>query len=121
MSRAGWLALAAALAGAACASSPPASSAPGEAWAPSADAGGCEDRARVRPLCVQAMRERCRAQVQACESSCETPFGTMPGNSDKEPGLRGDIESAACRERCGSTYSPCEGSELSRCPARCAP
>jgi hypothetical protein len=89
--------------------------------APDADAGDCNDRARVRPMCIQAMTQRCRGQVEACESGCEAQFGGMPGNSDKEPGLRGDIEATQCRGRCGGSYAGCVRSLTSRCPQLCSP
>ena len=85
------------------------------------DAGDCSDRARVRPMCVQAMTQRCRGQALGCESGCETQFGSMPGNSEKEPGLRGDIESSQCRGRCTSSYAGCLRSLLARCPETCSP
>jgi hypothetical protein len=44
----------------------------------------------------------------------------MPGNSEKEPGLRGDIESSQCRGRCNSSYAGCLRSLVSRCPETCA-
>jgi hypothetical protein len=85
------------------------------------DAGDCSDRARVRPLCVQVMTQRCRGQALGCESGCETQFGSMPGNSEKEPGLRGDIESSQCRGRCTSSYAGCVRSLVARCPETCSP
>jgi hypothetical protein len=86
-----------------------------------ADAGDCGVRARVRPVCLQAVAARCRGQAQTCESTCEAQFGSMPGNSEKEPGLRGDIESSQCRARCGNDYPACTRSLASRCPETCAP
>jgi hypothetical protein len=85
-----------------------------------ADAGDCNDRARVHPMCVDAVTRRCYGQLVDCESGCEAQFGQMPGNSDKEPGLRGDIESGQCRQGCGSTYAMCKQNLLGRCPQLCA-
>jgi hypothetical protein len=84
-----------------------------------ADAGDCSDRARVHPMCLDAVTRRCYGQLVDCESSCEAQFGQMPGNSDKEPGLRGDIESGQCRQGCGNTYAVCKQNLLARCPQLC--
>jgi hypothetical protein len=84
-----------------------------------ADAGDCTDRARARPLCLQAMTQRCRSQSTACEAACETQFGSMPGNTEKEPAVRGEMEVGQCRQRCNSGLSPCLRALLGRCPELC--
>ena len=83
------------------------------------DAGDCPARARVAPMCVRAMTERCRGQQSGCESACESQFGSMPGNTEKEPGIRGDMETTQCRQRCGDGYPACTRALLSHCPEPC--
>jgi hypothetical protein len=92
--------------------------APVESVTVPADAG-CADLARVRPLCLRAAEARCASQQQDCEAQCEPRLG--PGNSEKEPALRGDIEADRCRERCRVGTPACRTAVAARCPNACEP
>jgi hypothetical protein len=82
------------------------------------DGGDCAERERVRPLCRQAMTARCEAQMTGCETSCEAR--NLPGNSEKGPALRGDMETSLCRDSCRNGYQPCLNLLVVRCPTLCA-
>jgi hypothetical protein len=88
-----------------------------ETRAPSRTALSCDDRARARPLCLRAAASRCASQRSDCEASCEPRLST--GNSEKDPGLRRDIEEARCRDGCGPAALACERSLLAQCPSLC--
>jgi hypothetical protein len=40
----------------------------------------------------------CARQEAVCEASCEPR--ELPGSSEKEPAMRGDLEAERCREQC---------------------
>ena len=42
----------------------------------------------------------CTQRAAECEASCAPAI--LPGSSEKEPALRGDIEAERCHERCRS-------------------
>jgi hypothetical protein len=42
----------------------------------------------------------CSTQEAQCEAACASSSTSLPGSSDKEPALRGDIEGERCRARC---------------------
>ena len=116
-----WPVGALALVASACqggARSPEAAEAPLEpveaALAPDA---GCADRARARPLCLQAVEARCASLQAGCEAQCETRLA--PGSTEKEPGLRTDLAADRCRERCRQASRGCRGAMAAACPATC--
>jgi hypothetical protein len=79
--------------------------------------GGCEDRARARLVCLGAVDARCDSLRGDCEARCEPRLG--PGNSEKEPALRGDMEADRCREGCRETDRGCRRGLADRCPRPC--
>jgi hypothetical protein len=81
------------------------------------DGSDCAQREQVRPFCQRAMTARCDAQMTECETACETR--TLPGNSEKGPTLRGDMETSHCRDSCRNGYQPCLNLLLARCPMLC--
>jgi hypothetical protein len=83
------------------------------------DGGYCADHERARSVCIEAVAERCRGQSTGCEATCNAQLGSMPGSSEKEPAIRGDMESNQCRERCRQGYEPCLRALLVRCPQPC--
>jgi hypothetical protein len=102
--------------GGAGASGPAASSA-------SADPGdggeaSCEDRARTQKLCTAALTDRCQSQLNDCEATCETR-GNLPGNTQKVPTNRGELESTRCRQDCRVGYDSCVRTLVPQCPRAC--
>jgi hypothetical protein len=78
---------------------------------------GCEDRVRARPICLRAVETRCASMRSDCEARCEPRLG--PGNSEKEPALRGDMEADRCREGCRQQDLGCRHALADRCPRPC--
>ncbi len=83
------------------------------------DTMDCAERARVRPVCERAMAERCSSQRDSCEAGCQSEPGNLPGNGEKEPTLRADLEATRCRDRCRDGYEPCLRALLPNCPGLC--
>lgn len=48
----------------------------------------------------------CARDEARCEAACASR--EMPGSSEKEPAIRGELEEERCRERCRSEGKPCE-------------
>jgi hypothetical protein len=79
--------------------------------------GSCDERARARALCLSAVQGRCGSMRADCEARCEPRLG--PGNSEKEPALRSDIEAERCREGCRQDDRGCRHALIVRCPRPC--
>ena len=90
--------------------------------APAAESDGgelsCDERARAQTLCLSAMRQRCESQGNDCEASCDV-HGNLPGNNEKGPSQRNDMESTQCRANCREVREACVRSVVPRCPAPC--
>ncbi len=84
---------------------------------PLAAGGTCDDRARARPICVAAVKSQCLSQQNGCESGCQSRV--LPGSSEKEPALRGDIEADYCRDGCRLSATACARALEARCPVPC--
>ncbi len=93
--------------------------APPSSYTTPADAGDCVDRARVAPLCRRTMEDRCRAQIRDCDARCRFQFGSLPGNDEKEPTIRGDMETSSCTSQCGGSFPGCMRQLASQCPEPC--
>jgi hypothetical protein len=78
----------------------------------------CADRLRARSICQTAMQQRCESQGNDCESSCDVQ-GNLPGNNEKTPSSRSDMETTQCRANCRQVRDACVRTVATRCPAPC--
>jgi hypothetical protein len=85
-----------------------------------ADAGEptCEDRARVAPICVKALTERCQSQSNDCEITCDSRED-LPANGRKMPTERSDRPVNACRQDCRGRLDGCMRTLVGQCPRPC--
>jgi hypothetical protein len=86
-----------------------------------ADGGGaltCDERARAQTLCRSAMARRCETQGNDCEASCDVR-GDLPGNAQKGPSSRNEMESTQCRANCREVREACVGTVVPQCPSLC--
>lgn len=79
----------------------------------------CEDRARVAPLCVQALTQRCRSQSADCEATCDSRGG-LPGNTMKSPTDKNEHIAVNCRQECSQVYEACLRTLVPQCPQPCS-
>ena len=86
----------------------------------SADGGEltCDERARSRTMCIGTLTQRCQSQAGDCDAQCVSREG-LPGNSRKNPSIRGELEAPHCRDDCRNGMDACLRSLLSGCPRLC--
>ncbi len=78
----------------------------------------CEEKARARGVCVDALMLQCRSNQQACESGCESR-NQLPAGTQKAPSTRDELEGGTCRERCRLEADACARNAPQRCPMTC--
>ena len=65
------------------------------------------------------MEDRCRTQLNDCESGCEDK-NQMTANSRKHPSNRDELDTPRCRDACRVNADACTRSTQAQCPAPCA-
>jgi hypothetical protein len=78
----------------------------------------CDERARAQVICQSAILHRCESQQNDCEGSCDV-HGDLPGNNEKSPSQRNDMESTQCRANCVHVHDGCVRSAPQQCPVPC--
>jgi hypothetical protein len=111
----GWLAVVSLAVLSACA---PQANAPTDGAAAAGGELTCAEREKAQGICLRAMGERCAAQQNDCDATCDSR-NQMTGDTRKHPSNREELDAPRCRDACRVNRDACLRSVLTQCPTPC--